>query len=185
MKIETVSAAFDANEKAHQKFEAVVRSLNDDIAERRFESEKWPIAHVVEHVALVEDAMSRICAKLLANAEADGKASDGSIEISPEFYSKGEEITQIKLEAPERVQPAGGKSISDSLAMMDESRERFEQMRPAFEQYDSREHKFPHPFFGDLSAAEWLVLAGGHKVRHLRQIQKLIEKSESPGQLEG
>ncbi|MEP7214306.1 MAG: DinB family protein [Acidobacteriota bacterium] len=185
MKIETVSAAFDANEKAHQKFETVVRSLNDDLAERQFEGEKWSIALIVEHLALVEDAMSRICAKLLSKAEAGGKASDGGIEISPEFYSKGEEITQIKLEAPERVHPAGGKSISESLAMMDESRERFEQMRPAFEEYDCREHKFPHPFFGDLSAAEWLVLTGGHKVRHLRQIQKLVEKSESPGQLEG
>jgi hypothetical protein len=126
--------------------------------------------------------MSRICAKLLSEAEAEGKVSNGSFRISPAFASKSEEIAEVKLEAPERVRPAGIRSIRESLDLLNESRERFEQIRTAFEKFDCQEYKFPHPYFGDLSAAEWLLLSGGHKARHLRQIKKLVEKSNGLGQ---
>jgi hypothetical protein len=179
MNIQTIGDVYAGNEIARQKFEAFVGSLRDEQAGRTVDGEKWSIAQIVEHVALVEDGMSRICAKLLAKAEAEGKESDGRFEISPDFAAKSEEIGRIKVDAPERVQPITGRSIGESLDLMNESHERFEQLRPAFEKYDCSEHKFPHPFFGDISAAEWLVLAGGHKARHLRQIQKLVEKSES------
>jgi len=43
-----------------------------------------------------------------------------------------------------------------------------------FETNDGNQNKFPHPYFGDLSAIEWLVLIGGHEVRHLRQIKGMI-----------
>ena len=35
-------------------------------------------------------------------------------------------------------------------------------------------HKFPHPFFGELSATEWLVLLGGHEARHTAQIERIL-----------
>ena len=174
----TVNDVYQKNEKVHEKFSALVATLDAERGPSK-DSDNWSFAQLVEHVALVEDGMSRICAKLLAKAEADGKLADGPLEISPEFIAKSEEIADVKLEAPERVRPAGERSVADSLALIDESRKRFEDMRPLFEKYDAAANKFPHPYFGEISAAEWLVLAGGHKARHLRQLIKMIEKSEA------
>lgn len=184
MNIQTVSDIYDGNEKAHEKFIAFVASMREQ-ARHAAHGANWSVAQLVEHVALVEDSMSRICAKLLGKAEAESRMSDGSVEISPEFIAKSGEIVRVKLEAPERVRPIGERSIAESLALMEESRQRFEQLRPSFEKYDSRVNKFPHPYFGDISAAEWLILAGGHKARHLRQLRKLVENGESPAELEG
>jgi hypothetical protein len=57
---------------------------------------------------------------------------------------------------------------------MAETRQRLESIRPAFQAWDSTEFKFPHPFFGDMSAAEWLALIGWHESRHLEQIRRMI-----------
>jgi hypothetical protein len=42
--------------------------------------------------------------------------------------------------------------------------------------FDGDTHKFPHPYFGPLSAVEWLVLLGGHEARHLQQIKNIAGK---------
>ena len=81
-----------------------------------------------------------------------------------------------QLEAPEFVHPKNERSVVDSLASMDETMNGLVELRPLFEEFDGDTHKFPHPFFGDLSAVEWLALCGGHKARHLKQINNLAEK---------
>ena len=176
MQFETIGDIYEANESAARRFEEFVESLSEEQAARAPEGEKWSIAQIVEHVSLVDEGSVRICAKLLSKAEAEGMGSDGRVEISPDFFTKGEEIAKIKVEAPERVHPNAGLMIRESLDRLRASAESFKRLRPAFEEFDSRTHKFPHPYFDDISAAEWLIVAAGHKARHLRQIQKLVGK---------
>jgi len=85
-------------------------------------------------------------------------------------------VAGLKVEAPERVQPTGEATVAQSLAKMDETSKTFDSLRSDLEEFDLSHHKFPHPFFGDITAAEWLVLAGGHEARHTKQIEKLKEK---------
>jgi hypothetical protein len=118
----------------------------------------------------------RICAKLLKKAQDAGKSTDGNVVISDDFLQKGSEIATMKLEAPEFVHPNAGHSIPESLAKLDETAEQLEQMRELFESVDGTELKFPHPFFGDISAHEWLALKGGHEMRHIKQIERVLAK---------
>jgi hypothetical protein len=71
------------------------------------------------------------------------------------------------------VWPADSPSISDSIERLDAAARFFDDLRPKFESVDGTAPGFPHPYFGDLSAQEWLVLAGGHEARHLAQIRRL------------
>jgi hypothetical protein len=48
-------------------------------------------------------------------------------------------------------------------------------MIPQFEA-SSGEATFPHPYFGEMTAVEWLILAGGHEKRHTDQIRRLLDK---------
>ena len=97
---------------------------------------------------MVEDGMSRICRKLLLNAQADDKQSDGTVEISPGFMKKGAELEQQRMEAPERVHPRAGNTIAESLAKMNESRTKLEELRPLFETYDGNTLSFRTLFSG-------------------------------------
>jgi hypothetical protein len=60
---------------------------------------------------------------------------------------------------------------------MEENAKALRSLRERFEKFDGGAHTFPHPYLGELSAVEWLALSGGHKIRHLRQIKRVIEKT--------
>ena len=176
MSDQTIAEIYDANDRIREKFIETLAGLTDAQVSALPEGEKWTIAQITEHVSMVENGMSRICSKLLQNAKAEGQTSNGTVKISDAFAEKSTEVATLKLEAPEIVQPSHGKTIAESLAAMDETRGNLKQLRPLFEEYDCNSHKFPHPFFGDLSAGEWLLLVGGHEARHLKQIKHLLEK---------
>ena len=176
MESRSVEEVYERNDLIRGRLNEVLGSLNEAQLNNLPEGEKWTIANVVEHVSLVESNMIRICAKLLGKAEADGKMGDGSIANSASFKEKAAEVATLKLEAPEFVQPTCKQTIDESLEKMNENRTELIELKSQFERFDSTGHRFPHPFFGDLSAAEWLTLIGGHKLRHIKQIEKLAEK---------
>lgn len=177
MNYQTIAEIYESNDKIRENLKATVGNLSDEQAARLPDGEKWTLAELIEHVAIVEDGMTRICAKLLKEAQTEDKKSDGTAKISADFLTKAAASVNQKIEAPDRVRPTGTKTVAESLAKMEENRATLKQMRPLFESFDGSEHKFPHPAFGDLTAHEWLALVGGHEMRHLRQIKNLLVKT--------
>lgn len=177
MNYQNIAEIYDANDKIRESFKLMLEKLTDDQCAAIPDGEKWSLAHIVEHVAIVEEGMTKICAKLLKKAQTGDRKAAVALNISESFVTKAGEIAKLKLEAPDIVKPSGGATINDSLSKMEENRKRLEELRPLFETADAAEYKFPHPFFGDLSAHEWLALIGGHELRHLKQIKTRLEKT--------
>lgn len=175
MKFNTISEIYDTNDVIREQFSSVIGTITDAEAESLPEGEKWTIAQIVEHVAMVEDSMARVCSKLLSKANAAGMSSNGSAALSDEFVRKAMDYVHMKVEAPAVVQPTGERPIAESLAKMQESRRQIDEIRPLFESTSGTEFKFPHPYLGEMSAQEWLALLGGHEMRHLKQIERILE----------
>lgn len=175
MNYQTIEEIYAANDRVRDKFKRTISALTPEQADVLPEGEKWTVGQVVQHVAMVDEGLTRICAKLLSKAEAAGKLSNGRCSISPGFLEKGAQSVNVKLEAPEFVQPAPGVPLSDSISRLDANDAALAELRAKFEEFDGQEAKFPHPYFGDLSAHEWLALRGAHEGRHLVQIRKLVE----------
>lgn len=176
MKYETIEEIYNGNAKVRQRLKDILSSLTGEQASTLPDGEKWTIEQIVEHITMVDESTTKICAKLLKKAQAEGHTSDGGAVISDNFVQKGAEIAVMKVEAPSFVQPSGEKSVSESIAKLDENTERLNELRLLFESVGGAEFKFPHPFFGDISAQEWLALKGGHEMRHIKQIEKILEK---------
>ena len=176
MKYETIEQIYEGNKKIRERLKEVLSPLSEHQISTLPEDEKWTVAQIVEHISMVDEGAMKICAKLLKKAEAAGTISDGKVSISENFLQKGKEIARMKVNAPEFVQPTGAKSIDESLATLDQTTEQLEQLRSLFESVDGTDLKFPHPFFGDISAQEWLSLKGGHEMRHIKQIENLLAK---------
>lgn len=173
MNYESIDQIYEANGRFMEKLKAALEGLGDEQLSKIPEGGKWSAAHLLEHVAMVDDGISRICAKLLGKAQAAGAAAS-AIGVSESFIQKGAEFAQIKVQAPEMVEPTGTQSVAESLAKMEESSARFEDLKERFSSFDGGTFTFPHPYFGDLTAIEWLVLAGEHKRRHTRQLREII-----------
>jgi hypothetical protein len=176
MNYQTISEIYEANDKVRARLKGVVSNLNDEQANALPGGEKWTVKEFVEHISIVDEGIVRISAKLLTAAKENGRASDGTAKFTAEFVQKIAGGRDAKFEAPERVRPTGTKSIAESLAKMDETRKKLEELRPLFESVECSEVKFPHPAFGDMTAHEWLALLGGHEARHIKQIEGVLEK---------
>jgi hypothetical protein len=174
MTYQTIEEVYAANDKIRAGLLAVIENISDEQATALPAGEKWTIAQIVEHIAIVQDGMTRISAKLLNEARANGKTSDGKVLISDDFSQKAAGAREQKFEAPDRVRPTGNQTIAESIEKLNESRKNLKDLQPLFETVECSEHKFPHPSFGELTAHEWLALVGGHEFRHLRQIKKRL-----------
>ena len=102
--------------------------------------------------------------------------SDGTVSLSPDFRAKLAVVGDVKVEAPERVQPTGNVTIAEAFDKMNTNGPALEAMRGDLEKYDLSGPKFPHPYFGDITAFEWLIVAGGHEQRHTAQIERMLAK---------
>jgi hypothetical protein len=176
MKYESLEDIYAGNAKVRERLKAMVESIPPENASVLPDGEKWTIAQILEHVAMVDEGTVKICAKLLKKAQEAGRTYGGEVVISDEFLQKGAEIATMKVDAPSFVQPSAGKSVTESLTKLDETAESLNEMRALFESVDGTAFKFPHPFFGEITAQEWLALKGGHEMRHIRQIERLLEK---------
>ena len=176
MNNQSIEEIYAANEKIRAQTLKTLSNLTDEQTRFLPDGEKWTIAEFVEHIAIVEDGMAKISAKLLSQAQNAGKASNGNANLSENFTQKAATMRDKKFEAPERVRPTGKKTIAESLEKLRETRMQLENLRPLFEQFECSDFKFPHPIMGDLSATEWLALVGGHEARHLRQIENFLAK---------
>lgn len=175
MEYKTVDDVYAANASIREKFKSSFVSLTHEQLNAMPKGERWSVAQIVEHVAIVNEGALRICSKLLGKSEAAGKTNDGSVFISPEFIEAAASAIGQKLEAPEFVRPINNIPVEDSVAKLDDLQARYLDLKARFEGLDGIEAKFPHPYFGDLSAQEWLLLSGAHEIRHLKQIRRVIE----------
>ncbi len=176
---QTIGGIYANNNAIREKTKQLIASLTAEQTAVLPDGEKWTISEIVEHIAIVQNGMAKISAKLLTEAQAAGKSSDGAARLSENFTAKAAEARQLKFEAPDRVRPTGKQSIEESLVKMDEARDELEKLRPLFESVECSDFKFPHPFMGDLTAHEWLALVGGHEARHLQQISNRLKQANA------
>lgn len=176
MKYESTADIYSANRMFRQRLMAVLDGMSEGEANALREGETWSVSHVLEHLAMVNNGMAGICGKLIGMAKAAGAASDGTLAISDDFFSKIDAFSTRKAEAPERVRPTGTMTVADSLERLAAADDSFAALQHDFENVGLSEPKFPHPYFGDLTATEWFVLCGLHEHRHTGQVEDLLAK---------
>ncbi len=179
MNYQTITEIYQANAKIREKLKFTVSTLNDEQASFKVDQNTWNIQEIVEHIAIVEGGIAGICARLLQKSAEEKLPNDGSANISSEFLEKSRATAnrrETKLQAPDRVTPSGRLSIEESFAKLAENGEILNQIRTGLETVNTQKAKFPHPYFGDMSATEWLALIGGHEFRHIDQIEEILSR---------
>ena len=176
MEMQTIDDVYRTNDAIRDKFKEAVMSAGPNRFDKVAEGEGWTVGQIAEHVAVVKEGSVKICSKLLAKAEAAGTQSDGALALSSAFLEKSADPANARLEAPEIVRPTGSISVEESLARLDSAHDAMQALRDKFISFHSVDVTFPHPFFGPMTAQDWLVLSGGHEARHLKQLRRVLEK---------
>ena len=178
MSYQTIAEIYDGNAKIRARLKQTIENLTDEQLNFRTDETTWTIREIVEHIAIVEGGIAKICAKLLHESGEENLPNDGNANISADFLAKTatSDRRTTKLSAPDRVKPSGARTIEESFAKMIENGEILNQLQAGLETINTQKAKFPHPYFGDMTATEWLLLVGGHERRHIDQIEEILEK---------
>jgi len=133
----------------------------------------WSIAEVVEHLALIEDMVLGILAKI-GDAPA-GPADRDPKQVDAFILAKMPDRSE-KAQAPPQATPTARWTPAATLEHFRESRARTATI--ARSTTDLRGHVIPHPAFGPLDGYEWVLAVAAHSERHTKQI---LEVKADPG----
>ena len=179
MTFNNLAEIFDAIDEMRSRLFTRLDGLTGEQERFRPTPDAWSIAEIAEHLAILEERLSKLFTIMITKAEASGARLSEGTPFRPVTL---EEITERSLRekytAPEAVRPTGTLAVADSVARLKHSREALHALRPRLETLDMTGATYPHPAFGPLDVYQWLALIGLHEGRHLRQIETLMAAPE-------
>ena len=154
--------------------ERLVKTLNDvdpALLSKRPGENEWSVAQIVEHLCLVEVAVTKYLKSKLDHPPA--KVSFLKKLLPMRIVS----LRMKRLQAPKYVQPA------TDLPAIDELLEKFDAQRAKTKEICIKEGPerlsqvcLKHPYFGDMDGAAAVSMVAFHEQRHLKQIRETIKK---------
>jgi len=141
----------------------------------------WTIREIFHHLALTDDATSRLFSNFLKQVRAGEVPADPSPQESMLTCMDHvfEQLTG-RFQAPERVTPHDALPLKQSFEKLAVSRRRIYDTLEQLSGYDLTRLVFPHPVAGDLNAYQWLLMAGAHEKRHGAQVKQIKSEDNFP-----
>jgi hypothetical protein len=131
----------------------------------------WGAGEIVEHLALTEWAVVEFVRGSLLTWPCHDPAI--ALPSDAEVLRAAADRT-VPLEAPERLRPAGQGARPAALwAGVEAARDAAVALATAHAEA-LRARTAPHPHFGQLDGAQWLLFLAGHAERHVAQLRALV-----------
>lgn len=150
-----------------------VKGLTDAQWKYKPGPDRWSIAEVVEHLAVIEDIIKGVFAKL---PEGPAPAADrDAAKFDAELLAKTLDRSK-KFEAPPQARPAARWTPDGALQHFLASRAQTTEL--ARSTMGLRAHTVAHPVFGAMDGYQWILAVAAHSARHTQQI---LEVKADPG----
>jgi hypothetical protein len=157
--------------------DAMVDAVPASIRETRPAPDCWSVAEVLEHLARVEQQLTRLLTAKFAEAHSAGLLLP-EIETGPVIGTLDEAgilDRSHKVTASDRVLPRGEMDSVTARAALARSRSALRDLLVAYDGLALRAFRFPHPVLGVIDGYQWLAFIGWHEVRHANQIREIGE----------
>ena len=162
-----------------------VNSIPVSLRERRPGADRWSVAEVLEHLAIVE---RRIAGRMADALKAAAEDPTGETPLSTEVTESPIDHDQVskladrssRFKTSEASEPKGGITADQAWKLLEEVRTDFTRMVRESDAYPLAKPIAPHPRFGPWNFRQWVVFAGGHDARHADQIREMIPAFKSP-----
>ena len=145
--------------------------------ERRPTPDRWSVAEVIEHLAIVETRVTTRLGEAFDAARADGMTRDpetGSV-VDSSFLARAHDRSR-RFKTGEHAEPRGGLSTMEAWEQLEASRQAFLNLLERADGLTVSGITAPHPAFGTLSFHQWAVFLGAHDARHALQIREMADQ---------
>jgi DinB superfamily len=135
--------------------------------------DRWSVAEVLEHLAMVEKAVLKACARQVAAARDAGlTAETDTSSILAMLPTELVANRERPIVAPERLQPKGIDAEA-AWGEIETTRASFVEFVKSCDGLALDNVSFAHPALGSLNLYQWLLFAAGHHARHAAQIREI------------
>jgi DinB superfamily len=152
---------------------AAVDAIPEGRRNERPAPDRWSVAEVLEHLAVVEQAMLKVCSRQFAKAREAGLPEEiettSVLDTMPVSHVANRERT---IKSPDMLVPKG-MSADMAWSELENTRIRFREFVRSCDGLALGRVSFPHPSFGDLNLYQWLLFAAGHHARHAAQVREI------------
>jgi hypothetical protein len=149
-----------------------LESVPEPLRETRPEPERWSAAEVLEHLLIIE----RRVAAMLANDIATLPPLSVAPSSQPDQFTERLKDRSQRVNAPERLLPAGSLSASEAWRQLTEARAELCRLIESADDRDLTVVRRTHPVLGEMDLYEWLGTLGSHEARHALQIREAAAK---------
>ncbi len=149
--------------------------------------DRWSVAEVLEHCALVEGGSTQLVGALAAACPARAGAGEGAghptadageADATPWALDRAVFLNrEVRIDAPAFLHPSGALDAEGAWARLEAARAA---LLAALEAADGRALEAatrPHPVFGPLNAYQWVSAVAGHEARHAAQIREIAGRT--------
>jgi hypothetical protein len=142
--------------------------------------DRWSVAEVLEHLAMVERAVWKSCARQLSAAREAGLPRETETSpirgiMPPERVANRDR----RLVAPEPLNPKG-LDAATAWRELERTRDQFRDFVTSCDGVALGEMSFAHPALGTLNLYQWMLFAAGHHARHAAQIREIAHQLQGP-----
>ncbi len=135
--------------------------------------DRWSVAEILEHVAMVETRTATMLDARLAEAP----PRDTSAQTAPTPFDRlGMRDRTRPFPAPDFVQPTGAAGGADAAwAALEQTWRAIDALLAKADGLDLAAVTRQHPALGHIDGYQWLTSLGGHALRHAEQIREIGE----------
>jgi hypothetical protein len=172
-----LSVVFARFDDAHATVKAAADLLPEGLWSRRPGENRWSVNEVLEHLSIVETRFAKAIGEAVAAARAAGLGPENRerTPLSAQTATMLVDRTVPRI-APEPARPTGALDAEDAWAAVECSRETVRNALTCADGLALSEVTYSHPFFGSLTAYQWVEFLAGHRLRHAEQIREVARQ---------
>jgi hypothetical protein len=166
-----VSAIIACLDEAREQLRLAIEAVPPGSRALRPGPERWSVAEIVEHLALVETQYTSMIVDSIRGLPADRPVTESVREPLPERLEALMANRSARRPAPEAFLPTGV-SFDAAWAMASDARSRLRTFLVASSALPLHEAVYDHPRFGMLNACQWVEFVAAHERRHVAQVKE-------------
>jgi len=137
-------------------------------------SDRWSVAQVLQHLAIIEKRIAMGVTKWVGDARAGGlgpEAETSSVLNSLDLALIADRSK--RRNAPEEVRPHGDLDAASAWAALEKTRATLRAGVLPGDGLALSEVIQPHPVLGPINLYQWLLFVGAHEARHTGQVREI------------
>jgi uncharacterized damage-inducible protein DinB len=159
---------------ADAEYDAAFERLAPGDRERRPAPDRWSVAEVTEHVAIVDRAIAGQFATAVADARAAGLTADAEDPAAVFSIDEAQLLDRtVRLTAGEASRPTGALDAAAARAALIEARGALEAVVASAQGLALSRIVRPSRRSGPLNFAQWMAFAAVHERRHAAQVAEI------------